>query len=212
MKRHPAEARAFTLIELLVVIAVITILASMTAPMAIRAIATAETAHCKSNLRQISAGVMTYVQNNDGLLPAHDDYDGDSKVISDDLWWLMAQGRILLILEDIGVFQCGADTGLVSVPGGTRWWSYTFNTNGPGNLRYKNVSELKHPVKSIIFLDGIESDGGTDGNNDRPYQPGGWTTYAAAYRRHSDGFNALFLDSHVDYFKIGETTPENYVW
>lgn len=210
--RRGSVSFAFTLVELLVVIAIITILASLAMPVAIRGLAHAASARCKSNLHQLGAGVITYAERNDGLLPTHDDNDGDSRVIADGLWWLMAQGRILLVLRDIGIFHCPEDDGVVSTPGGTRWWSYTFNTVGPGNLRYKSVTTLKHPVKSIIFLDGIEGDGGTEGNDDRAYQPGGWTTYAAAYRRHMDGFNVLFLDSHVGYFKIGGTEPENYVW
>ena len=205
---------AFTLIELLVVVAVITILAALLAPTVMRGIAAGQSAACKSNLQQIGDGVILYLRTYDHYLPTHDDDDGASRVIVDNLWWHQAQGRILLMLDtnDVRVFHCTGDAGMVTTPGGKRWFSYTFNTNGPGNLRYKNVGQLEHPSRSIIFMDGIESDGGTDGNDDRSYQPGGATSYVKSYARHMGGFNALFIERHIEYFRLGETTPEDYKW
>ena len=69
---HPPDAvrcRAFTLIELLVVVAVIGILASLLMPAIIRAMKTAESANCKSNLDQIHAAMMNYAQDNDSFIP-----------------------------------------------------------------------------------------------------------------------------------------------
>ncbi|MFC1805982.1 type II secretion system protein, partial [Planctomycetota bacterium] len=63
------RGRAFTLIELLVVIAVIGILASLLMPAVIRAMKSADTAACKSNLKQIAAGFMMYVKKHEGLMP-----------------------------------------------------------------------------------------------------------------------------------------------
>jgi prepilin-type N-terminal cleavage/methylation domain-containing protein/prepilin-type processing-associated H-X9-DG protein len=60
---------AFTLIELLVVIAVIAILAALLFPVFARAREKARQASCLSNLKQIGAGVMMYLQDWDETLP-----------------------------------------------------------------------------------------------------------------------------------------------
>jgi prepilin-type N-terminal cleavage/methylation domain-containing protein/prepilin-type processing-associated H-X9-DG protein len=59
----------FTLIELLVVIAIIAILAAILFPVFAKARETARAASCKSNLKQISAGWMMYVQDYDERTP-----------------------------------------------------------------------------------------------------------------------------------------------
>jgi prepilin-type N-terminal cleavage/methylation domain-containing protein/prepilin-type processing-associated H-X9-DG protein len=59
MKR---AARAFTLLELLVVIAVILILAALLLPALRRAKSAADSAVCRSNLRQLTVGLSMYVQ------------------------------------------------------------------------------------------------------------------------------------------------------
>ncbi len=64
MKRH-----GFTLIELLVVIAIIAILAAILFPVFARARDRARQASCTSNLRQVTLGILMYVQDYDETMP-----------------------------------------------------------------------------------------------------------------------------------------------
>src|SRR5215210_107980 len=60
--------RGFTLIELLVVIAIIAILAAILFPVFARARENARRASCQSNLKQLSLGMIQYVQDYDERL------------------------------------------------------------------------------------------------------------------------------------------------
>jgi len=61
----------FTLVELLVVIAIIAILLSILLPSLNKAREMGKRTVCGSNLRQLSLGMLTYAQDNDGKIPYH---------------------------------------------------------------------------------------------------------------------------------------------
>src|SRR6476620_197977 len=60
---------AFTLVELLVVIGLIAVLISVLLPALSKARRSAATAQCASNMRQISAAMLTYINANKGRHP-----------------------------------------------------------------------------------------------------------------------------------------------
>src|SRR6476660_4220208 len=66
---HWLRTKGFTLLELLVVIAIIAILAAMLLPALARAKQTAHSAVCRSNLKQLGYAWLSYVHDNNDLLP-----------------------------------------------------------------------------------------------------------------------------------------------
>ena len=67
--KQTTDGRAFTLIELLVVVAIIAILAALLVPTLGKAKAAVRSAHCKSNVRQLSIAFIMYAGDNDSFLP-----------------------------------------------------------------------------------------------------------------------------------------------
>ncbi len=67
--------KGFTLVEILVVVTIIAILAALIFPLASKMVAEGHKAKCTSNLRQISAAIMSYAADNDGKIVP--DFNGE---------------------------------------------------------------------------------------------------------------------------------------
>ncbi|MFW6162257.1 MAG: type II secretion system protein [Planctomycetota bacterium] len=210
---------AFTLIELLVVVAVIAILAALAMPVILSGLSQGQAARCKSNLHQMGVALTNYIRDYNGLLPRSD--DSETRVIDQGKWWRTCQGILVPYLNDFMVQQCPADVGLATELGGPRWWSYGWYTNYYNEdsnkwtgQRHRNISEIRNPSICIDFLDHTERDGGVDGNNDLPYQPNAVNREdGLGMKRHNGGFEAAFVDGHVDHFKPGPVCgPKHFDW
>jgi len=145
MRKHGATARAtrFTLIELLVVIAIIAILAAMLLPALKNAKEQAKCASCKSNMRQIGLGVISFANDHEGYLPV---FTGDGKT----------DGHREEIFP--------ANENMTEMANFYRWFTNFTNNDNPFWDYYEKLAPLvcpSHPRYSAILSD----IGGWDGNS-----------------------------------------------
>jgi prepilin-type N-terminal cleavage/methylation domain-containing protein/prepilin-type processing-associated H-X9-DG protein len=97
------KRRAFTLIELLVVIAIVAILAAILFPVFAKARDKGRAASCLSNLKQMGAGIMMYVQDYDDTYPRQSYLDAGG--VKDWTWTVVVQPYV----ANNQVFVCLSD-------------------------------------------------------------------------------------------------------
>lgn len=229
------KTNIFTLIELLIVIAVIAILASLLLPALQTAKQKAYESNCKGYLKQIGTAFIIYADTFDGwLVPQRLVSDGWPQILvangcipspTDDYRGAAVTIKGSNKVEPAGVFMCPSagkewkDSG----SGGGGWYDtdplspHLWQSSTYGNnayLSYKNFLpdnsgywEKLEKQTSAIYL-------ATDGHGD-----GGaavWATtssYALGPAlRHSNKFNALFCDGHVDSQKTISTSSTAPPW
>jgi prepilin-type N-terminal cleavage/methylation domain-containing protein len=149
----------FTLIELLVTMCIIGIMAGLLLPVVNTVRAKAKTVVCASNLRQIGAAILSYAEENEGLLfPKVVFANGvgiDSKLRA---WWgpngyldeylpprSYAHGGMIGYRENNGVFDCPAN----SLPCMPTNWAQTRGEGGYG------VCSAAAPGQPGVFFDTI---------------------------------------------------------
>ncbi|MBN8249571.1 MAG: DUF1559 domain-containing protein [Verrucomicrobia bacterium] len=166
---------AFSLIELLVVVAVIGVLAALLLPALLRARASAHSAACKSNLRQLGVALNLYTDQYAELPGAPPWFGGVmlegpgrmsgrgllylAPFVSAHIYSVDGEGGIesLRVLNQPSVFHCPAK-GRSNAPsrdlGGTRqrWLPYGYGYNGLG-------TRLRPPTTVPLGLGSVESQG-----------------------------------------------------
>lgn len=216
--------QGFTLIELLVVIAIIAILAAILFPVFARARENARRSSCQSNLKQISLGVLQYLQDYDETFPCNYTCLDNGACVSGSYadypgWAYVTQPY----LKSYQILQCPSET--TAPPGNPatyydpKYMDYWYNANigsttayGPPAIKASSITSV---ALTLMVGDGIA------GYSDR-FQ--GWANvwqsyyllnvsnahpneYAAA-RRHLDGANYSFADGHVKWMRPEKLTND----
>lgn len=219
--------RAFTLIELLVVIAVLAILCSLVITAARHGGDAGKAAGCMSNMRQLSAALMSYAGDHRGYMP-------QTFSASTPLWWgevLADEGYIPPIptnsrRPDSILFCPGSKT--YRTTGAWYWANGNYginrhlagNDNGSGGDNYQPVplQAISQPSKLILMLDaGVMGMTWNIGSSPAPsvfYVPGSeynknvdWPEQAvedALHGRHAGKVHVSYVDGHVEVHRAAE--------
>ena len=228
-KTHTSSThRGFTLIELLVVIAIIGILAAILFPAFAKARAAAQRTSCASNLRQIGMGLLQYIEENNGTMPASA-YGGVTNPTnnSNQYKWMDA---MYPFIRDENFFFCPVDSGAKyrynrNLANGAESTDYgSYGQNGAYRQLGDNLTPPRSaagaPVSTSSIAQPSQTVWATDTNNREEINGSyGFTWLNAAshppltniggnrqldkiVERHLETVNVLWCDGHVKSTKL----------
>ncbi|MCH8511973.1 MAG: DUF1559 domain-containing protein [Kiritimatiellae bacterium] len=220
---HPQNRRGFTLIEMLVVIAIIALLAAIIVPSIHRALESAKSTQCASNLRQVGIAMTGYALENNGFLPPAGSWGGQTAPT----WYNTISPYLGKEIEDIRDDEIAAITracpswqgrrdlnerarltkpgfGMNMHPRAGSSLNPNPNTAGPvlNGFRIIGLGDLDAPSRTILLGDSADWHLALSGGN---WVNGNWWTdsnvpggyYSGHPDRHRGRANYLMADSSV---------------
>lgn len=200
--------KGFTLIELLVVIAIIALLAAILFPVFARARENARRASCQSNLKQISLGVLQYVQDYDERFPLA---FYNARAGSQYGWSYFIQPYA----KSIQVLQCPSEPmKQTEDPNSYNYNDYALNRCLSSHLHGMNSARLENSANTLLVFEGYYNHTTAQvAGAAIPYGDYWGAVYASdaatgvrkdlytGLLRHLEGSNFSFTDGHVKWLK-----------
>jgi prepilin-type processing-associated H-X9-DG protein len=203
----------FTLVELLIVIGVIAILASLLLPALKKAKEKARTIQCAGNLKQIGLGLAMYQGDNNGYIPFV--YFKVGGYFSTSWVWQIREycdSAMTYVCpgDEINQFQAGDKISDFQAGANQDYGSRhdSFDTSYGMNSYHRDgapesPTKLNRIKKSLVIVADAHLPPRAKGINLRLYpwvtQVFEWSNYIGF--RHSTGYNAVFTDGSVTYYK-----------
>lgn len=196
--------RAFSLLELLVAIVIIGILVAILSPVLSRTRASAQSAHCINNLRQLGITIHLYMDDNNYKFP-----DDNGK--GEPYWFNIISNYI----DNADIFRCHSYPD--HVPGAPECQSYAYNTylHGIDIIDVISSSQCMLITDSRIITDHFITIVGYGQNLQTTHY---YITRAVPPgQRHFGGSNIVFVDGHASWHHFDKiptegANPDTVLW
>lgn len=192
--------KAFSLIELLVVLAIIGSLSAILLPAIGKARGNARRTQCANNLRQIGMAVSMFTDDHNFKLPLT--LDGGTS-----LYWFQS---IAPYLDDSDVLQCPDYKNYIADNALRQAYAYNFT-----GLSGKDIDIVTSTSQCLLVTDSGAPNQAVNGQ----YIVGKALAIWYPGNRHSKGFNAVFVDLHIQYVPYDgaaafkpSADPESILW